>query len=377
MSPVTAMTEKKTDVLVLTAGFGEGHNSAARNLARAISPDATAVTADPCALGAPLVNRQLQHFYRNVTTYTPWLWKKIYLSTERQDFSKGNIPFMHKPEASLRELVRAHRPRAIVSTYPLYPYFLERIFQSGVPRVPVITVITDSIEINAAWRKAPTDYWLVTDRRTRDSLIRQGLPEPRVIETGFPVDPHFADLPPVPPDDPLQPFRILYFPTPRKPHVRRVSRELLEAAGKNTTLTIVLGKNFRKLYPRARSIKHAYPGRVHIKAWTRKVPELLTSHHLVVGKAGGATVHEALAASCPMLIHHLVPGQEEGNLRLLRHLNGGDLADTPGALASHLREILADQANGWRKMKRNLARHARPSAAHTAARFILTQLPPR
>ncbi len=104
------------------------------------------------------------------------------------------------------------------------------------------------------------------------------------------------------------------------------------------------------------------------------MPELLNSHHLVVGKAGGATVHESLAAACPMLIHHLVPGQEEGNLNLLRHLNGGDLADTPGALASHLREMLADNATGWRKMKRSLARQARPSAAHTAANFILSQL---
>ena len=264
-----------------------------------------------------------------------------------------------------------HAPKAVVSTYPLYPYFLERIFRSGVPKVPVFTVVTDSIEINAAWRKAPTDYWLVTDSRTRDGLIRQGLPETRVIETGFPVPPHFSDLTPIPADDPLDPFRILYFPTPKKPHVRRVSRELLDAAGENTHLTIVLGRNLRKLYQRAKEIKDSYPGRVRIKGWTRQVPELINSHHLVVGKAGGATVHEALAAACPMLIHHLVPGQEEGNLALMRALNGGYLADTPGALASHLRELLADDAGAWRAMKRGLAQHARPNAARTAAHFIL------
>lgn len=362
---------EKADILILTAGFGEGHNSAALNLHRALEPQALTLCLDPCALGAPFVNDQLRSLYREITTHAPWLWRSIYLSTERQDFSKERIFLMRKPEKKLGELMLKHQPKAVVSTYPLYPYFLERLFEAGVPKVPVFTVVTDSIEINAAWRKAPTDYWLVTDGRTRDSLIRQGLSESKVVEVGFPVPPHFSDLSPVAADDSLDPFRILYFPTPKKPHVRRVSRELLDAAGDNTQITIVLGRNFRKLYQRACEIRDAYPGRVIIKGWTRLVPELINNHHLVVGKAGGATVHEALAAACPMLIHHLVPGQEEGNLALMRSLNGGYLADTPGALAGHLRELLADDASAWRAMKRSLAQYARPNAAKTAARFIL------
>jgi processive 1,2-diacylglycerol beta-glucosyltransferase len=359
------------DILILTAGFGEGHNSAALNLCEALEAGASPLRLDPCALGAPVVNDWLRWLYREVTTHVPWVWRKTYESTDRQDFTKENILFMKKPEMKLRELVLEHQPKAIVSTYPLYPYFLERIFASGVPKVPVFTVVTDSIEINAAWRKAPTDFWLVSDIRTREALVRQGLPDDRVIDTGFPVPPHFSDLQPVSEHDALDPFRILYFPTPKKPHVRRVSRELLDATDADVHLTIVLGRNVRKLYQRAREIKEGYPGRVSIKGWTRQVPELINSHHLVVGKAGGATVHEALAAACPMLIHHLVPGQEEGNLALLRALNGGYLADTPGDLARRLREFLADDAKAWREMKRSLALHARPNASQVVADFIL------
>jgi len=367
-------TPKNTKILILTAGFGEGHNSAALNLKRALSPHATALLADPCALSTPLINRGLQNFYRYITTHAPWLWRRIYLSTERQDFSKKRLPLMRKPEDKLRELIIEHRPQAIVSTYPLYPYFVERLFKKHGPKVPVFTIVTDSIEINAAWRKAPTDFWLVTDQHTKQSLITQGLPESKIVTTGFPVHPHFADLEPITADDDLDPFRILYFPTPKKPHVRRVSRELLESTGPESKLTIVLGKHLRKIHSRAKEIEEQYPGRVTIKGWTKKVPELLNSHHLVVGKAGGATVHEALAAACPMLIHHLVPGQEEGNLNLLRHLNGGNLADTEGALSEQLDKMLTHNAAGWRSMKRSLAQQAHPTAAHTAARFILSQI---
>ena len=370
-------TEKnETKILILTAGFGEGHNSAALNLQRALKSRTITLCADPCALGAPWVTRQLQNLYRKITTHAPWLWRKIYDSTERQDFSKKRLPFMRKPEEKLRELILEFKPDAILSTYPLYPYFIERIFDQGIARVPVFTIVTDSIAINAAWRKAPTDFWLVTDQHTKDALVQQGLPEHQIIDTGFPVDPHFADLQPVSSEDTLKPLRILYFPTPKKPHVRRVSRELLESTGPDSELTIVLGKHLRKIHCRAKEIEEQYPGRVTIKGWSKKVPELLNSHHLVVGKAGGATVHEALAAECPMLIHHLVPGQEEGNLSLLQRLHGGDLAESERSLSDHLGEMLADDASMWRNMKRDLAQHSRPSAAQRAADFILQQTSP-
>jgi processive 1,2-diacylglycerol beta-glucosyltransferase len=152
-----------------------------------------------------------------------------------------------------------------------------------------------------------------------------------------------------------------------------VVRALLEDTDLRTQVTIVLGRNVRLLYHKAREMKEAYPGRVRIVGWSRKIPELLCSHHLVVGKAGGATVHEALAATTPMLIHHLVPGQEEGNLELLQHQGGGMLAETPGAQAAAVRDLLADHGALWRTQKRKLARHARGRASLVAANFILGQ----
>jgi processive 1,2-diacylglycerol beta-glucosyltransferase len=75
-----------------------------------------------------------------------------------------------------------------------------------------------------------------------------------------------------------------------------------------------------------------------------------------------------------MLIHHLVPGQEEGNLRLLQSIGGGNLAATPEALTRQVTDLLADHAAGWRTMKHNLARHGRNAGAIAAARFILNQI---
>jgi processive 1,2-diacylglycerol beta-glucosyltransferase len=360
-------------ILIITAAFGEGHNSAARNLALALdAAGAVTMVSDPCLLGAPRITDAISRGYRLVTTHFPRIWAAIYRSTDRCDFTRQRSPVLRLPERALARLIDDFKPSAIVSTYPLYPYFLPRIFEKTGHPLPVFTVVTDSIEINAAWLRAPTGWWLVTDPASREGMIRKSLAAEKIVDTGFPVHPVFSKLTPVDPADACDPFRVLYFPTAKLPFVRRHSRALLDASP-SLRLTIILGRNVRRLYSRAREIKSAYPGRVRIIGWTRKVPQLLNSHHLVVGKAGGATVHEAIAARCPMLIHHLVPGQEEGNLRLLESIGGGNLAATPEALTRQVTDLLSDHAAGWRTMKHQLARHGRNAGAIAAARFILNQ----
>ncbi|MDP3849524.1 MAG: hypothetical protein Q8Q59_03400 [Luteolibacter sp.] len=357
-------------ILIVTAAFGEGHNSAARNLGLALDA-AGAITrvSDPCMLGAPGLTNLVARSYRMVTTRFPQLWAWIYRSTERCDFSRQNSPVLGPPERALASLIDEFQPAAVVSTYPLYPYFMPRIDE----KLPVFTVVTDSIEINAAWLHAPGNFWLVTDSATREAMMGKGLAAQKIIDTGFPVNPVFCQLHPVDPADGCEPFRILYFPTSPSSLLRDHARAVLETSS-SVRLTIVLGRNFRSLYPNARAIKDAYPGRVRLIGWTRRVPQLLNQHHLVIGKAGGATVHEAIAARCPMFIHHLVPGQEEGNLKLLESIGGGALADTPGELSRRVSSLLRDHATGWRAMKHALAHHDRNSGAITAARFILDQI---
>jgi processive 1,2-diacylglycerol beta-glucosyltransferase len=360
-------------ILIVTAAFGEGHNSAARNLALGLRQlGAETMVADPCILGSPFLTRTLCKAYRFVTTHMPRVWYRIYLSTDRMDFSRQSTPVMRSPENALAAMVADFQPDAVVSTYPLYPFYLARILQ-GYPKCPVFTVVTDSIEINASWKKAPTTAWFVTDALTRELMVRGGLPKEKIFDTGFPVHPDFAGMTGVDRNAFVKPFRALYFPTAKKPHVRRVARALLQASA-DVHITIVLGKNVRLLYSRAREIQREFPGRVKLIGWTRRVPALLNSHHLIIGKAGGATVHEAIAAQCPMIVYHLVPGQEEGNLKLLEHLGAGKLAETPEQITAILADMLADQWANWRIMKKQLAVYHRNSGSLHAARTLLSMI---
>ena len=51
-----------------------------------------------------------------------------------------------------------------------------------------------------------------------------------------------------------------------------------------------------------------------VRVWTQTFASPIQN---ASSKAGGATTQEAIAAKCPMIINQVVPGQEEGNARLI------------------------------------------------------------
>jgi processive 1,2-diacylglycerol beta-glucosyltransferase len=67
--------------------------------------------------------------------------------------------------------------------------------------------------------------------------------------------------------------------------------------------------------------------RVQVLGWTNQMPRLMLTHHLVITKAGGATVQEAIAGRCPMIFNQVLPGQEEGNARLVEEAGVGVVAE--------------------------------------------------
>lgn len=358
-------------ILILTAAFGEGHNTAANNLSLSLKKlGAHTLVADPCMLATPQLTLFLCYLYRLITTHTPKIWRKIYDFSQKTNFAKKD-PFLYLAEKKLSELIRDYQPQSIVCTYPIYPYLLPRIAEAK--NIPVHTIITDSLEIHAVWKKAQTDSYHVTDPFTKSLLIDSGIADTKIIETGFSVHPSFAEMTPLPAVNGQDPFRILYFPTAKKRHFHRISTTLLEAHSR-VNITIVLGKNIHSLLTESIELKKQYPNRIRLVGWTKHVPKLFNSHHLAIGKAGGATVHEAIAAQCPMLIHHLVPGQEEGNLKLLEKLNAGSLTETTEAITETVQNIMANDAKLWIEMKTNLANYHRNDGSMQSAQFILQSL---
>ena len=122
-----------------------------------------------------------------------------------------------------------------------------------------------------------------------------------------------------------------------------------------------------KLIERTR--KHT--DRVRILGWTNQMPELMMSHHLVISKAGGATVQEAIAARCPMIVNQVIPGQEEGNAELIWRCDLGAIAEKNREVAELVENAFANRAAQWSEWRENLRKMSRPDAALRIGELVL------
>ncbi|MGF1656142.1 MAG: glycosyltransferase, partial [Verrucomicrobiales bacterium] len=368
-------------ILVFTAGFGEGHNTAARNIRDAIemvAPDEARVEIldlfDECY---GKFNDWMRKAYLTAINRAPRVWGKIYDLMDNTGVVKQNLSMLKKMRGTMSDLLLRVQPDAVVSTYPAYNYLIDSIFQEGRQRqFSQITVVTDSITINSVWHRCGSDYFLVPNEPTAEVMIRAGVEEERIKVFGFPVTPQFCDpqmqgqrLPP----SAQEPRRVLYMVNSGKKEAHRIVRKLLKEPSLH--LTVTAGRDTALRQRIDHEIKD-HCDRASVLGWTNKMPELLMSHHLVISKAGGATVQEAIAARTPMIISQVVPGQEEGNARLLLEQQAAILAPDADAVVDAVQDIFAKDNRAWHGFYEQISKLSRPSASLDIARFILEKALP-
>ena len=356
-------------ILILTVSFGEGHNAAARGirdgLAR-IAPEANVEMHDLFAETYGAFNELIRKAYLTLINRWPRSWGTVYRwldhkTTTDRDLARYFFPVRNK----LAHLLARFRPDVVVSVFPPYPYFLAQIL--GRDRwCKSVVVITDSITVNAIWYRCDADYFFVPNEQSA-AVVRYSGIAPELIKTfGFPVSPKFADLTQDRQPPSQNNRRTLYVINAGTQKAPEVVDKLLDL---NIDLTVTVGRD-EKL--RQSIGAAAADRRIDIVGWTDQLPRMLCESHLLIGKAGGAMVQETIAARCPMIITHIVSGQEEGNARLIVETNSGAIAMSPDEVVAQVQRAFADDARQWREWEANISKLSRPRASLDIAEFLLS-----
>jgi processive 1,2-diacylglycerol beta-glucosyltransferase len=138
-----------------------------------------------------------------------------------------------------------------------------------------------------------------------------------------------------------------------------------------TKLTVTVGRD-QPLRNRVERLRVETGGDFEIVGWTDQLPRMMSESHLLISKAGGATTQEAIAARCPMIVSQVVPGQEEGNARLITETTSGAIATDSSAILRRVAEAFADDARIWYEWSASITRLSRPGASLEIAQLLLT-----
>ncbi|GAB4181161.1 MAG: glycosyltransferase [Terrimicrobiaceae bacterium] len=359
-------------VLFLSSAFGDGHNAAAKNVEEAIRsahPGLTPHFLDPFREAYGPLYEGIRRLYLTATNRAPRLWGWCFDLLDHTPAVSWQMRIYDRAARRLAGLIEIIQPRLVVSTYPGCNHLLHYAFRNRLKRpCRLLTIITDSVTIHSSWFSTPSDAYAVANEDSAAVLASQGISREKIHVTGFPVPMIFSSLAfqtrPAPAPD--GPWKVLFMANFTPHLITRQVRKLLEIP--QVRLTVTTGNN-TSLHTDLERITNA-GDRLELVGWTPEMPHLMASHHLLVCKAGGATVQEALAASLPLLIARVTPGQEEGNARLVSGRGAGAVASSPEDIPRIVRETFADHGQLWSRYSAVARELGTPRAALDLARIV-------
>jgi processive 1,2-diacylglycerol beta-glucosyltransferase len=369
-------------ILILTAGFGEGEDVAAWNVRDAIEHLAPAETRvevldllDSCY---GRFHDLLRHTFQAAINRAPRFWHGFYQLLGHSQFVEGQIDGLTRLRNTLRDALRAMEPDVVVSTCPIYSFMIDELYRDGRTRdFTVISLLTDAVMTDSPWPRAACDFFAVANESVARALTAAGVPERKIEVFGFPVqfwvkgkgDKEIA-LPELRTLSAKGRPRILYIINSARKKAPKVLDRLLEHA--DWEITVCVGRD-TELEEMARAKAATAPGRMEVIGHTRRIPELLRSHHVVISKAEAGIVQEAIAARCPLIVNKIGSGPEEANCSLLREANAGVLAEKPKEIVDWLERAFRDEGRLLSLWRKNLEPLGKPDSALNLARFVLEQ----
>ena len=145
-------------VLILTAGFGEGHNAAARSLRDALelaSDDVKVEVLDLFESTYGAINTLAKNAYLGVVQYAPKVWGSIYTLLDNSKFLGGSAG-LGRLKNALGDILHETQPDCVVSCYPVYSAIIQELYRDHSERpFRFITIVTDSITVNSTWYRSP------------------------------------------------------------------------------------------------------------------------------------------------------------------------------------------------------------------------------
>lgn len=365
-------------VLVISATFGAGHVRAAEAVIEAIKnkkPKAEVYHVDFGTFLNKGFNSVIKTTYIDMLKYTPKLWGKLYYKTSALPSDSILQRFLNGlGRREFLSYIHTLQPDLIVCTYPTIAGVLAQLRKKQLLSIPLATVVTD-YAIHSQWIHPGIDLYLVGSREVYEGFVQRGIDPKRIKITGIPVSPKFESK--------LDRLELVekFGLNPNHSTIlimggaygvldgaRRICKMILESVIP-LQLIIVCGKD-KSLYNTLEPVARESKNKVLLLGFVRNVEELMTVSEIVITKAGGLTVSEALTKQLPLVIYKPIPGQEEENSNFLRKIGAGRIAATEEELSQIVGSLLENPDE--REKMRQAASLALPGrAAENAAEYML------
>lgn len=311
------------NIVILTAPFGNGHNSASRAIKKMIEKEYDNVKVDIIDLFQELNPKSASAFskmYNMVTKFSPLVYDMYYVIKKKQENNFIDKFMIDQNLDKAVDVIYQGDPDIIISTFPACSGYVSRIKEKLKFKTPLVTVMTDVVD-SVEWIYDRTDEYWVPAKETKDFLISKAVEESMIRVTGIPVDEKFT----IGKEINYRKKKQILIMGDIIEKFDLDSKKRLEKLDSldNYLIKIVTGRN-KKLYNKL--IKNDFKN-IEIIGFTNNISSLMAHSDLVVTKPGGLTLFEAINSEVPVITNFKSFGQENGNIDFIKKREIGILIE--------------------------------------------------
>jgi processive 1,2-diacylglycerol beta-glucosyltransferase len=241
-----------------------------------------------------------------------------------------------------------------------------------------LSIVTTDYDFHSQWLSKLFNRYFVAIEQTKAHLVALGIPEERVTVSGIPIDPAFGE--PLDRAAVLSKYRLdgqvpmLVFSAGAVGGgpVRAIVEQLM-LLEHDAQCIVICGRNV-EMRREIEALVVSQAEKFRILGFSADMPNLMRVATLFIGKPGGLTASEAMAAGVPMVISSPIPGQEERNSDHLLE-NGAAIKINDLTTVAFKLDLLLDDPDRLRQMRENTRRLGRPDAAQTIVDALLERAP--
>ena len=344
------------NILVLTAKFGMGHVSAAEAVKEKIEDKyegANVTVVDTIDYLFPSLSGTAYSAF-NVFSRK---YHRLYNMLIKVDGHSIGMPMKKWFISKFQRLVDKYEPDLIVSTWPVGSKYIGAYKQRTGSDIPYITCITD-ISAHSEWISKATSAYVVGDSSIKRKLIRKGVASDRIFVGGIPVKREFRKTASHDASRNKKEVLIMGGGLGLIPN----AEEMLDYlnARDDTHTTLITGGN-KKMFDQL-SGRYA---NVEVIGYSNEVDKYMKKADMIITKAGGITMFEAINTETPMMVIDPFLEQEKSNAKFIERKGIGIIMrhHIGGYTKRYLERVLDDES-ALRTMKENMVKITSETNGH-------------
>lgn len=349
--------------LILYASAGSGHKKAAEAVYFQLKnqyPNAEILFVDAVNFATPFYRFSYTVLYEFLIAHLRFIWAMLFFLSNKPIlyiFNKQLRFFIDRK--NLRKLsvyITDLQPNVIVSTHFTCSELAIYLKSKNKIKSKIISIVTD-FGAHYFWAKNGADKYIVATEGTRQELIRFGIDEERIKILGIPINDKFFE------EIDKASLKKKYFGDAKFTALIMTGTiaigpidKIVENLYKEINLIVICGNNkilFDKLS------RKNYPS-LKVLGLVDNVYEWMSACDILITKAGGLSVTEAIAKLLPMIFFFVIPGQEKNNALFIQRCAAGRIIKNISRLSEfilNLRDkpyLLAQMIQHLKRLKKDI-----------------------